>query len=421
MTPRRHPPRGIPAPAGRGTVRAPPRSVNVIDTALNPYIRIYYLLYNEFAVAFPNRVRIHDRSEVEGVRAVKSTTPVCDEQEATPPATPRAGRRLAILAIALVGLILLSFPLGTYGVDVGTVVHILFSQLTGTPTSATDTEITVVTQIRLPRILGAVLVGAALAAAGAGYQSMFRNPLVSPDILGVSAGAGFGAATGILLEWPWPLVQASAFVCGIAATIAAVTISRLFGRGSAVVLVLAGIVVSTLFNAFISITQYLANPDDTLPTITFWLMGGLGRIRTTDLWIAAAVIAVCLLALYVVRWPVSVMAAGDEEAGTLGVDRRRVWIVVVTASTLMTATAVGLAGIVGWVGLVVPHLARFLVGPSFGRQLPAAVLIGGGFLLLVDDVARSATSAELPLGILTAIIGAPFFVLLLARARRQWL
>lgn len=330
-------------------------------------------------------------------------------------------RRIVLLAIALVGIVLLSFPLGTYGVDVGTVVHIFWAKLTGATPNATAAEVTVVTQIRLPRIIGAVLVGAALAAAGSGYQSMFRNPLVSPDILGVSAGAGFGAAAGILLDLPWAAVQALAFACGIVATVAAVTISRLLGRGSAVVLVLAGIVVSTLFNAFISITQYLANPDDTLPTITFWLMGGLGRIRTSDLVLSVVIIGVCLAALYAVRWPVSVMAAGEEEAGTLGVDRRIVWGVVVTAATLMTATAVSMAGIVGWVGLVVPHLARFVVGPQFGRQLPAAVLMGAGFLVLVDDIARAGTSMELPLGVLTAIVGAPFFVLLLARARRQWL
>ncbi|MFC5997085.1 FecCD family ABC transporter permease [Pseudonocardia hispaniensis] len=328
--------------------------------------------------------------------------------------------RLLFLFAGLVAIILVSFPLGPFGVDTWTVLQILFAKATGTEHAASTVEETVVMQVRLPRIIGAVLVGAGLAAAGAGYQSMFRNPLVSPAILGVSAGAGFGAALGLLAELPWTAIQLMAFGFGLVAAALALTIARLLGRGSTVVLVLAGIVVSTLFQAFISITQFLANPEDTLPSITFWLMGGLGRIRVEDLLGAAVVIAVCLAALHAVRWPVTVLAAGSDEASTLGINRRLTWAVVIGASTLLTATAVGLAGIVGWVGLVVPHLARMLVGPSFDRLLPAAVLMGAGFLVLVDDVARSAPM-ELPLGVLTAVIGAPFFVLLLARARSQWL
>lgn len=339
------------------------------------------------------------------------------------PALRRDRWRLQILCLGagLVLIVLASFPLGPFAVDIPTTLRILLAQLVGGEHGGSAVEETIVTQVRLPRIIGAVLVGGGLAAAGAGYQSMFRNPLVSPAILGVSAGAGFGAALGILLGLPWPVVQILAFAHGILAAVMAITIGRLLGRNSTIVLVLAGIVVSTLFQAFISITQYFANPEDTLPTITFWLMGGLGRVRAGDLLIPAIIMLACLAALYLVRWQVTVLAAGDDEATTLGVNRAAVWMVVITSCTLMTATAVSLAGIVGWVGLVMPHLARFLVGPSFDRLLPAAVLMGAGFLVLVDDIARSATSLELPLGVLTAIIGAPFFVFLLARARRQWL
>lgn len=250
---------------------------------------------------------------------------------------------------------------------------------------------------------------------------MFRNPLVSPAILGVSAGAGFGAAVSILMGLPWVLVQVAAFAGGLCAAVLAIGIARVLGGGSTVVLVLAGIVVSTLFQAFISITQYVANPVDTLPTITFWLMGGLGRIGRGDLAVPTLILVLSLAVLYAVRWQISVLAAGDDEAAALGVNRRLVWVVVVGAATIMTSTAVSLAGIVGWIGLVVPHLARFVVGPSFDRLLPTAVLMGAGMLVLVDDIARSATSMELPLGVLTALIGAPFFVLLLSRARGQWL
>lgn len=328
---------------------------------------------------------------------------------------------LATLTVGVVAIALLSFPLGPYGVPTGDVVRILAAHIVGASADVPTAEQTVVTQIRLPRIVGALLVGAGLAAAGAAYQSMFRNPLVSPAILGVSAGAGFGAALGILARLPWGAVQVMAFVGGVIAASAAVGIARLLGGGSTVVLVLAGIVVSTLFQAFISITQYVANPIDTLPTITFWLMGGLGRIGTGDLPIPILIMAISLLALYAMRWQISVLAAGDEEAATLGINRRLVWTVVVGAATVLTSTAVSLAGIVGWIGLVVPHLARFAVGPSFDRLLPTSVLMGAGLLVLVDDVARSATAMELPLGVLTALIGAPFFVLLLSRARKQWL
>lgn len=329
--------------------------------------------------------------------------------------------RIAILGIGVLLIALVSFPLGPYSVDIPTVIRVLLAQFGIGEHGASNVEETIVTQVRLPRIIGALLVGGGLAAAGAGYQSMFRNPLVSPAILGVSAGAGFGAALGILMGLPWIVVQVLAFAHGILAAVMAITIARLLGKNSTVVLVLAGIVVSTLFQAFISITQYFANPEDTLPAITFWLMGGLGRVRADDLLVPAIIMLVCLAALYLVRWQVTVMAAGDDEATTLGVNRALVWGIVIGAATLMTATAVSLAGIVGWVGLVMPHLARFLVGPSFDRLLPAAVLMGAGFLVLVDDIARSASHLELPLGVLTAIVGAPFFVFLLARARKQWL
>ncbi|MFV0253290.1 MAG: FecCD family ABC transporter permease [Beutenbergiaceae bacterium] len=333
----------------------------------------------------------------------------------------RARLKLVALGVGLLAIITFSLPLGSYDIDIPTVARILLSPIFGWETGVTEAQATIVVQVRLPRIIGAVLVGGALAAAGAGYQSMFRNPLVSPAILGVSAGAGFGAASSILLGMPWPVVQMMAFIGGIAAALLALAISRTLGRGSTVVLVLAGIVVSTLFQAFISITQYLANPEDTLPTITFWLMGGLGRVRLDDLLLPTIIMVVSLVAMYLMRWQITVLAAGDDEAAALGVRRAVVWTVVITASTLMTASAVSMAGIIGWVGLIMPHLARFLIGPSFDRLLPAAVLMGAGFLLLVDDLARSASAMELPLGVLTALVGAPFFVFLLARARKQWL
>lgn len=335
---------------------------------------------------------------------------------------PRTGRyRWVVLVVALLLLMLVSFSLGRYPLGPVPLVRGLIADIVpGAGGHLSPVNQTVFEQIRLPRILAAVLVGAALAGSGAAYQSMFRNPLVSPDILGVSAGAGFGASLALLMGWPTAVVQGLAFGSGLVGAILALAIAQFIGRGSTVVLVLAGVVVGALAQALISLTQYLANPETTLPTITFWLLGSLDKATNSSLEVPAILVAACLAALFAMRWPITVLAAGEEEARALGVDRRLVWGVVVTAATLMTATVVSLGGIIGWVGLLVPHLARAFVGPSFHRLLPASALIGAIFLLAVDDFGRSATSVELPLGILTALIGAPFFVALLAKARQQW-
>ncbi|WP_084216229.1 FecCD family ABC transporter permease [Pseudonocardia spinosispora] len=324
-----------------------------------------------------------------------------------------------LLVVGLLALTVLSFGFGRYPVDPVTVVRVLAGRFVDVTTAATDQ--TVVLRIRLPRILAALLVGAALSSSGAAYQTMLRNPLVSPEILGVAAGAGFGASLGILLGLSQGVLQILSFVFGLSAAVIALAIGRLVGSVSPIVLVLGGIVVGAMFSALISGTQYFANPETTLPEITFWLFGSLARASTGGLLIPAGIVVICLVALYAVRWPLTVLATGEDEARTLGVNRTLVWGVVIGASTLMTATVVSVAGIIGWVGLVVPHLARFVVGPSFTRLLPVATLIGAGYVLAVDDVARSVTSLDLPLGILTALIGAPFFVSLLVKAGRQWL
>ncbi|MCC7371680.1 MAG: iron ABC transporter permease [Chloroflexi bacterium] len=328
------------------------------------------------------------------------------------------GLRLAALLVGVVALFLVSFPLGRYPIPVDTVLGILGSQLVSLPRTWTDTMETVVLQVRLPRILAALLIGAALAASGAAYQNVFTNPLVSPAILGVSAGAGFGAALAIVLQLPWLAVQGSAFVFAIVATGLALLIGRWVGAGSTVVLVLGGLVISALFQALISILQYLANPVDTLPTITFWLMGGLSRVSMRDVLFAVWPVALSCGLLYAVRWQVQVLALGSDEATALGIDRSRVWAIVIVSATLMTATVVSIGGIIGWVGLLVPHMARMVVGPNFPVLLPASILMGGGFLLLVDNIGRSAGPLEIPLGILTALIGAPFFIVLLARTAK---
>ncbi len=270
-------------------------------------------------------------------------------------------------------------------------------------------EQTVVFQIRLPRVIAAMLVGGGLALAGASFQGLFRNPLVSPDILGVAAGAGFGAALGILLSGnPW-VVQVSAFVFGIVAVAVTYGIGRIYHNSSTLVLVLAGIIVGSLFSALLALTKYVADPYDTLPAIVFWLMGSLSAVSNADIIAVAPPILLGSLCLFLIRWRINLLSVGEEEAQALGLDTKKMTVVLIVASTVVTASAVCISGIVGWVGLVVPHIGRMLVGPDFKKLIPVSAVLGGSFLLIVDDIARTLTATEIPLGILTALIGAPFF------------
>ncbi|MFA8387925.1 MAG: FecCD family ABC transporter permease [Pelagibaca sp.] len=279
----------------------------------------------------------------------------------------------------------------------------------------------VVWNIRLPRVAAALLVGAALAAAGASYQALFRNPLVSPDILGVSAGAGLGAVAGIFLSLPVAAIQASAFVGGMLAVgVVTLVASAVRNTDRTLTLVLIGVVIGALAGAATSLLKVMADPYDQLPAITFWLLGSLAAITTEDIRPALPMVFIGLVPLALLRWRINVLSLGDEEARALGVEAGRTRFLVIAAATLITASVTALAGVVGWVGLVIPHIARMLVGPGFGRLLPVSVLIGAGYLLIVDTLARTMAQVEIPLGILTAVIGAPFFVWLLAHGRRGW-
>lgn len=280
---------------------------------------------------------------------------------------------------------------------------------------------TVVWQIRAPRILAAVAVGAALSVAGAAFQGLFRNPLVSPDILGASAGAALGALLGIFLSLGLAGIQLAAFAGGL------VAVALVYATGSAVrqgdpilVLLLAGIVIGSLLGAGIGLVKTLADPYNQLPAMTFWLLGSLAGAHADDLPALLVPVALGLGVLLLLRWRLDVMSLPEEEARALGARTTLLRVGIVAAATLVTAASVAAAGIVGWVGLVVPHLARFLVGPSFVRLLPTAALLGGGLLLFIDTLARSVAAVEIPLGILTALIGSPFFIALLGRAQKGW-
>jgi iron complex transport system permease protein len=298
---------------------------------------------------------------------------------------------------------------------------VLWSRLTGVPHGLPASIDTVVFNVRGPRIAAAILVGAALAAAGAAYQGLFRNPLVSPDILGVSTGSALGAVCGIYLSLGVVWIQTLAFVAGLGAVAVVYTIGTALRRHDPVlVLVLAGIVIGTLLGSCVSLLKYLADPYNQLPAITFWLLGSLASVTLGDVRAIVPGVLLGLVPLVLLRWRMNVMTLGEDEARALGVDTHRLRLAVVAAATLMTAAVVSISGVVGWIGLLVPHLARFLVGPDFRRLLPASILLGAGYLLGVDTLARTSARIEIPLGVLTAFIGAPFFIWILAASRRGW-
>jgi iron complex transport system permease protein len=330
-------------------------------------------------------------------------------------------RALWLSLAALVALALIAFAVGKYPVTPQQVGAVLLAKLTGNAPDVSASVEAVVWQVRLPRVLAAILVGAALSAAGATYQGLFRNPLVSPDILGVAAGAGLGAVIGIFLSLPVALIQALAFAGGLAAVLVVYSIGNAMrGHDPILVLVLAGVAVGTLLGAGISLIKVLADPYNQLPAITFWLLGSLTAVTIGDVVAVVPAILLGLAPLVFLRWRMNLMSLGDEEAKALGVDTATMRAVFIAAATLMTAAAVSVAGIVGWIGLVMPHVARLLVGPDFGRLMPVAILLGAGFLLAVDTLARTMAAIEVPLGIVTAVVGAPFFLWLLATARRGW-
>jgi iron complex transport system permease protein len=331
------------------------------------------------------------------------------------PRWPATGLLTALTGILLAAM-LLAASVGAYPLSIADIAGSLSRSITGAARVAPVD--TVLLDVRLPRILAAILTGAALAAAGAAYQGLFRNPLVSPDILGVSAGAGLGAVIGIFLSLPILGIQALAFVGGLA-TVALVYLiaNAVRDREPTLVLILAGVVVGSLAGASISLLKVLADPYDQLPAITFWLLGSLASVRKADVANTLPVILLGLVPLIALRWRINVLSLGDEEAKALGVDAGRLRLVVIAAATLITASVVAIAGVIGWIGLVIPHIARMLVGPNFDRLLPASMLMGASYLLIVDTAARTLSRVETPLGILTALIGAPFFLWLLARGR----
>jgi iron complex transport system permease protein len=327
---------------------------------------------------------------------------------------------LIAIAVLIAGLAL-AFTLGRYPVSVADLVEVLASRLTGRASTVPLPVQDVVLMVRGPRVLAAALVGAALAVSGTAFQGLFRNPLVSPDILGASSGAALGAVIGIYVSLGVVGIEALAFAGGLAAVASVYAIgSAVQARDPILVLVLTGVVIGALLGSGVGLVKYLADPYNQLPAMTFWLLGSLAATNVGDLLPLGGPIAIGTLVLIALRWRMNVMSLPEEEARALGVPTGVLRVVIIAAATLVTSASVAAAGVIGWVGLIVPHLARSLVGPDFARLVPAAAILGGGFLLVIDTIARTAAPIEIPLGILTAFIGTPFFIWLLASVHKTW-
>ncbi|MFI3250716.1 MAG: iron ABC transporter permease [Eubacteriales bacterium] len=308
---------------------------------------------------------------------------------------------------------MLCIGIGRYSMTPLESIEVLLSPLTGAPVESTQWS--VIYGVRLPRIILALFVGAGLSVAGAGFQALFSNPLATPDTLGVASGASFGAVLGLLFGASLVVVQLLSLLLGLIALVVTTAISRMHGKSSIIMVVLGGMVVSSLFQAFVSLVKYVADPEEVLPTITYWLMGSMSRATYPTLAVGLPFIAVGILFIYLLRWRLNILSLQEDEAKSLGVNIRVYRACIMVASTLITAASVSMCGQVGWVGLLIPHATRMLYGSDNKQIIPMSACLGAAFMVVIDTAARAATAAEIPVSILTAIIGAPFFIFLLYR------
>lgn len=326
---------------------------------------------------------------------------------------------IPLLTVLLFALFLVSMMLGKYPLRLEQIGRVL---VTGGQDAALQKESTVLLQVRIPRLAACILVGMALSVSGATYQGIFHNPMVSPDLLGASSGAAFGACCGILISASALSMHLAAFLFGLLATALTYVVSSIVSHreNSTITLVLTGMIVSSLFNAGVSITKLLADTDDKLGEITFWLMGSMTHLQMKSLPILLIPVLLGVIPLLCFSYRLNVLSFGDEEAQMLGVNVRRMRLGMIACATLATSASVAACGMVGWIGLVIPHLMRLLVGPDYHKLLPASALGGGIFLLLVDNITRIFFQIEVSIGILTALIGAPCFLILLVKGKGSW-
>ena len=322
---------------------------------------------------------------------------------------------IIFLTVVLIGVFFISFRLGKYPINAKELVAILLSKIAPVNKFWTDSQEVILFNVRMPRIFLGILVGACLPAAGVCYQGIFRNPMVSPDLLGASSGAAFGAALAILNGKGFWGISISAFIFALITVWLVCVVGKRAKGNSILGLVLAGIMISSLFTSATSFLKLIADTEQELPAITYWLMGSLAGAKKKDVMFALIPMITGIVPLFLLRWKMNLLTLGDEEARTMGVDVRKIRGVVIACATLITAASISVSGMIGWVGLVIPHFARMLVGCDFRKLLPATVILGSSFMLIVDNVARLATTAEIPIGILTSFVGAPFFLYLIMR------
>lgn len=335
---------------------------------------------------------------------------------------PSARRHPPPLLLLALGLVLLAataiaaLAIGRAMLSPGEVIAVLARSLRGDGDVPLASR-TIVMGVRLPRVAAAAMIGAALAVSGAAYQGLFRNPMVSPDILGASTGASFGAALALLVSANRSGVQAAAFAGGVIAVLLTYASARSIGRGTnqVLLLVLCGMIVSALFQAFVSAVKYTADPDSKLPEITYWLMGSLMGASWSQIALAAPFIVIGSGGIVVLRWRLNVLALSEDEARAAGVDVRSLRITLIVCATVVTASVISLCGQVGWIGLIVPHAARMLTGSDNRYLIPVCLLLGASIMIFIDTVARTITASEVPVSVVTAIVGAPFFITLLRR------
>lgn len=332
-------------------------------------------------------------------------------------------RRSACLAAVFIVLPVVflvgSLALGAYAISPFEVFEIIVSRFTGNTEGIDQMAAGIVWQTRLPRALAAALVGAGLAATGALFQGLFRNPLAAPDTLGVSNGAGFGAGLAIILGASAVGTQLGAIAFGLAAVgLAFAVVSR--GRANTVTLILSGMLIGSLFSSLVALLKFVADPTEKLPQIVYWLMGSLSNITYESILMILPLYIVAMAVLFLYRWRVNVLSLGDKEAKSFGLNVARDRGILIVACSVVTALVVSISGIIGWVGIVVPHLARMLVGPDFRRLLPASISLGICYLIVIDDLCRTVTAFEIPIGVITGIIGVPMFLYFIYRRKVSW-
>lgn len=325
----------------------------------------------------------------------------------------------AVLCAAFVVVFICSLGLGTYHIAPLDVVALI----TGLPTSESLQDASMahslIWDVRIPRVCAAALIGAGLSCAGAVFQGLFRNPLASPYTLGVSNGAGFGAALAIVLSANAVGIQLTSIACGLVAVLLTFLIAAQ-GKKSTVTLILSGMLIGSLFASLVALLKFCADPTEKLPQIVYWLMGSLSGITSTSLLSIVPFYCICLVLILLLRWRINVLSMGDTTAASFGIHVARERGIIICAASVLTALLVSIAGIIGWIGIVVPHLSRMLMGPNFKQLIPTSCVLGGAYLIIIDDICRCATALEIPLGVITGIVGVPLFLYFIRKKKVDW-